>query len=105
MHDRLVITTQRGYLAASGAASGWGTSLIHTMDIEGTRSRPGVMNPGRWWGGTSLGRNNLQGCISRLLRMGWERLNRVEGGDLRLTGPRRPMIQDGQLDADCVNEL
>ncbi len=34
-------------------AVGSGTILIHTTDIEGTRSRPGVVNPGRKRGGRS----------------------------------------------------
>jgi hypothetical protein len=80
MHDRLVIATPRGH-----RAGGLETTRMYTIDIKGTRSRPGVMNPGRCRGGrssdsdgpslhmarvcTSLGRDNLPGCVTRLLRM------------------------------------
>jgi hypothetical protein len=83
------------------------------MDIEGTSSRPGVMNPGQWWGGRSAdsdGRSlhiagqgpghptgqrssNAPNGVGRRTQA-WARLNRVEGGDSRRTGPSRFMIQD-----------
>ncbi len=42
MHDHLVIATPRRHPAGGSV-----TIRIHTMDIECTRSRPGIMNPGR----------------------------------------------------------
>jgi hypothetical protein len=91
----------------------------HAMDIKGTRSRPGVMNPGRWRGcrsSDSHGRSlHIAGLgqpagprhSTALNRVGgrtpaWARLNRVEGGDSWRTGPSRTMIQDVQLEVGNV---
>ncbi len=88
-----------------------------------TRSRPGVMNPGRWRGGRSsdsdgrslhiagLGQVSGQPAGPRhstaLNAVGrrtpaWARLNRVEGGDSLRTGPSRTMIQDELLEVGHV---
>ncbi len=41
--------------AAGASSSGIGDDPdTHSMDIKGARSRPGVMNPGRWRGGRIL---------------------------------------------------
>jgi hypothetical protein len=85
------------------------------MDIKGTSSRPGVMNPGQWLGGRSsdsdgrslriagLGQpagqrhsTALNGVGRRMLAWAW--LNLVEGGD-----SSRTMIQDVLLEVGHVN--
>ncbi len=49
------------------------------------------------------------GCVTRMLRMEWERdtgrarLDRVEGGDSRRTGPGRPTIRDVPLEVGHVS--
>ena len=84
------------------------------MDIEGARRRshePTAVRPELglgWPESTWLDRDNMPGRVTRLLRMEWKRdagrarLDRVEGGDSRRTGPSRPMIQDVPLEVGHV---
>jgi hypothetical protein len=84
------------------------------MDIEGARRRshePTAVRPELglgWPESTSLDRDNMPGRVTRVLRMEWKRdagrarLDRVEGGDSRRTGPSRPTIQDVPLEVGHV---
>jgi hypothetical protein len=109
----------------AAGASGWGIGDdpdTHTMDIKGTRNRPGVINPGRWRGGRSSDSDDrslhiagsghpagprhstaLNGVRSRT--PAWARLNRVEGGDSRRSGQSRTMIQDVPLEVGHACQL
>ena len=84
------------------------------MDIEGARRRSHEPTAVRlelglgWPESTSLDRDKMPGRVTRLLRMEWKRdtgrarLDRVEGGDSRRTGPSRPTIQDVPLEVGHV---
>ncbi len=88
--------------------------MIHAMDIEGARRRSHEPTAVRlelglgWPESTSLDRDNMPGCVTRILRMEWKRdtgraqLDRVEGGDSRRTGPSLTMIQDKPLEVGHV---
>jgi hypothetical protein len=78
MQDSQVIATPWGHPAGHPAGA-LETIWIHTMDIEGTRSRQGVRTRAEGWAAeartrmagvrTSLDRDNLTGRVTRLLRM------------------------------------
>ena len=84
------------------------------MDMEGARRRshaPTAVRPELglgWPESASLDRDKMPGRVTRLLRMEWKRdagrarLDRVEGGDSRRTGPSRTMIQDVPLEVGHV---
>jgi hypothetical protein len=93
----------------------------HQGQPQSEHSRPGVVNPGLWrgarssdsdgWGLHMAGSGQPAGprrstALTRN-RVGrrtpaWARLNRVEGGDSRRTGPSRTMTQDVPLEVGHV---
>ncbi len=75
-------------------AGGSRTILIHTMDIEGTCSRPGVVNPGRKRGGCSGWSWEKDAGIARL--------NKIEGGD-RAEPDHDPRCTVGSWSRMCAN--
>ena len=107
--------SQRGRLGRRGAAgrrrTGPADTMVHTKDIEGARRRshePTAVRPelGLGWPESAHGWTGTTCRAASLDCSGWSeerdagraRLDRVEGGDSRRTGPSRTTTQDVPLE-------